>query len=169
MRKKAAKSARKPAAKRARRKSSRASARKPAAKPARRKSSKASARKHVPTRGLYGWITHTELASMDPAATRAWCAEVLGWQFRPNSRMPDGSEYHLFAYSDQGGGGIRPTGPAEPPGSSFTVHVADIRASYDKALREGAEPMMPPTTVMPGVTIAVVRAPGGVPVGLSGP
>jgi len=29
--------------------------------------------------------------------------------------------------------------------------------------------MVPPTRVMEGVTIAVVRAPGGVPVGLSGP
>ena len=151
MKKKPAKSGRKPAAKRARRKSP------------------TSTKKHVATRGLNGWITHTELASTNPEATKAWAVEVLGWRFRPNSRMPDGSEYHLFAYSDLGGGGIRPTGPAEAPGSSFTVHVTDIRAAYDKALREGAESMMPPTTVMPGVTVAVVRAPGGVPVGLSGP
>ena len=29
--------------------------------------------RHVPTPGLYGWITHTELASSDPASTKA-CA-----------------------------------------------------------------------------------------------
>ncbi|MDP9205211.1 MAG: hypothetical protein M3P12_07110 [Gemmatimonadota bacterium] len=140
-----------------------------AAKSSTRKTSRKSRPSHVPTKGLYGWITHTELASSDPIATKAWCAEVLGWTFKPTLQMPDGGEYHLFAYSDKGGGGIRQTNPSETPGSSFTVHVADIRAAFEKALREGAEEILPPTPVMPGVTIAVVRAPGGVPVGLSGP
>jgi hypothetical protein len=49
------------------------------------------------------------------------------------------------------------------------VHVADTRAAFEKALREGAEAMVQPTPIMPGVTIAVVRAPGGVQVGFSGP
>src|SRR5439155_16164462 len=120
-------------------------------------------------RGLYGWITHTELASSDPAATKAWCAKVLGWTFKPSFPMPGGGEYHLFAYSDKGGGGIRKINPSEPPGSSFSVHVADARAAFEKALREGAVAMLPPERVMEGVTIAIVRAPGGVPVGFAGP
>jgi predicted enzyme related to lactoylglutathione lyase len=157
MKKKTGRSARKPATKRSRKKSST------------KKSSTKSARSHTPTPGLYGWITHTELASADPAATRAWCAKVLGWTFMPSVPMHGGGEYMLFAYSDKGGGGIRPTHPSETPGSSFTVHVADARAAFEKALREGAEEILPPTPVMPGVTVAVVRAPGGVPVGLSGP
>jgi predicted enzyme related to lactoylglutathione lyase len=122
----------------------------------------------VHTHGLDGWITHTELASADPLATKAWCAKVLGWSFKPSVSMPEG-EYHLFAFSDTGGGGIRATKPFETPGSNFTVHVADAQAAFEKAVREGAEPMLPPTRVMEGVTIAMVRAPGGVPVGLSGP
>ena len=145
------------------------SARKAATKRSRRKASTSSTKSHVPTRGLYGWITHTELASADPTATKAWCAKVLGWTFMPSVPMPGGGEYMLFAYSDKGGGGIRPTNPSETPGSSFTVHVADTRTAFEKALREGAEEIEPPTPVMPGVTIAVVRAPGGVPVGFSGP
>ena len=140
--------------------------RRPPKRSAKRRSS---APKHVPTRGLYGWITHTELVSADPTATKAWCAEVLGWTFKPSFPMPGGGEYHLFAYSDQGGGGIRRTKPSEPPGSTFSVHVADARAAFDKARRAGAEEMLAPTRVMPGVTIAVVRAPGGVPVGFAGP
>ena len=140
--------------------------RRPPKRSAKRRSS---APKHVPTRGLYGWITHTELVSADPAATKAWCAEVLGWTFKPSFPMPGGGEYHLFAYSDQGGGGIRRTKPSEPPGSTFSVHVADARAAFDKARRAVAEEMLAPTRVMPGVTIAVVRAPGGVPVGFAGP
>lgn len=72
-------------------------------------------RSHEFTRGLYGQITHTDLASTDAEATRDWCAEVLGWSFQPPFPMP-GGDYHLFAYSDQGGGGIRQTEPDEAPG-----------------------------------------------------
>ena len=124
--------------------------------------------RHVPTRGLYGHVTHTELASADPAATRAWCAAVLGWTFRPPFAM-GGSDYHLFAYSEKGGGGIHQTAPAEPPGSVPYVHVEDAQATFDAALREGAEALMAPTRVLEGVTLAMVRAPGGVTIGISGP
>jgi predicted enzyme related to lactoylglutathione lyase len=67
------------------------------------------------------------------------------------------------------GGAIRANNPPEMPGSIPYIHVADCQASYDKALKEGAEEMMSPTPVMEGVTVAIVRAPGGVPVGISGP
>jgi predicted enzyme related to lactoylglutathione lyase len=122
----------------------------------------------VPTRGLYGWITHTDFASRDPVATKAWCAKVLGWTFGPSFPGP-GGDYHLFAYSDEGGGGIHQVDPAETPGSLPFVHVADTAAAFEKALREGAEEIMPPNRVMEGVTLAIVRAPGGVPIGFSGP
>jgi predicted enzyme related to lactoylglutathione lyase len=124
--------------------------------------------KHIPTPGLYGWITHTDLASRDPAATKAWCAKVLGWTFKPPFPTPAG-EYHLFAYSDQGGGGIRFGSPPAEPGCVPYVHVADTQAAFDRALDAGATMVQPPERVMEGVTIAVVRAPGGVMIGLSGP
>jgi predicted enzyme related to lactoylglutathione lyase len=133
------------------------------------KSRPSSASKHVPTEGLYGWITHTELASSAPAATKAWCVKVLGWTFKPSFPMPGGGEYHLFEYSEKGGGGIRPNNLPEIPGSIPYVHVADARAAYEKALQEGAQKMFPPERIMEGVTIAIVRAPGGVPIGFSGP
>lgn len=123
---------------------------------------------HEFTRGLYGHITHTELASADPEATRQWCAEVFGWTFQPPFPSPDG-DYHLFAYSDSGGGGIRAVRPGESPGSTPTVHVADTQAAYDAALAAGAEGVSPPTKVMEGVNVALVRAPGGILLGLSGP
>ena len=136
--------------------------------PARKASKRRAAPAHVPTQGLYGWITHTELASSNPAATKAWCASVLGWTFRPSVPTP-GGEYHLFAYSDKGGGGIRSNNPPEVPGSIPYIHVRDTRAAFETEIREGAEAMMPPERVMEGVTIAIVRAPGGVPIGFSGP
>jgi predicted enzyme related to lactoylglutathione lyase len=123
---------------------------------------------HEFTDGVYGWITHTDFASDDVEATRAWCADVLGWSFRPP--FPTGSgDYHLFAYSDVGGGGIRRTAPAEQPGSTPTVHVRDTHAAFAHAVEAGAEPVTPPTKIMPGVCTALVRAPGGVLIGFSGP
>ena len=124
--------------------------------------------RHEPTQGLYGWITHTELLSSDPDATKAWCERVVGWNFMAS--MPaDGGDYHLFAYSDQGGGGVRPIDPSESPGSIPFVHVEDCRAAFEKAVMAGAEKVAEPTRVMEGVTTAVVRAPGGVQIGFSGP
>ncbi|MEO8579124.1 MAG: VOC family protein [Gemmatimonadales bacterium] len=163
-----AKKPKRPARRVAKRAAKKSAKRPSAKKKATRKSSSAAPRRHEATRGLYGWITHTELASDNPGATKAWAQKVLGWTFMPSVPMP-GGEYHLFAYSDKGGGGIRRTNPSEQPGSNFTVHVADAQAAYDQALREGAEPIHPPERIMEGVTIAAVRAPGGVRVGFSGP
>jgi len=143
-------------------------AKKPTSTKPARKTSQKSPLRHEPTKGLYGWITHTELASADPAATKEWCTKVLGWQFMPSFPTPDGS-YHLFAYSDKGGGGIRQNNPPEIPGSIPYIHVRDAKVAFEKALREGAAEMFPPTRVMEGVTVAIVRAPGGVPIGFSGP
>jgi predicted enzyme related to lactoylglutathione lyase len=132
------------------------------------KPSRSSPPRHVPTRGLYGWITHTDIASSDPSATKAWCARVLGWTFKASFPVP-GGDYHLFAYSNKGGGGIRPANPPEAPGSTPFIHVADAQAAFETALREGAEEISAPTRVTEGVTTAIVRAPGGVLIGFSGP
>jgi uncharacterized protein len=139
-----------------------------AKKPGGTGSSRSSNERHAATRGLSGWITHTDLASRDPAATRTWCAKVFRWTFRPSFPTPAG-DYHLFAYSAKGGGGIRVCDPGEAPGSLPYVHVADAQAAFDAALRAGAEAIHPPERVMAGVTVAIVRAPGGVAIGLSGP
>jgi uncharacterized protein len=149
-------------------KTSRAStARPPTARPAKaRRKPAESPPRHTPTPGLYGWITHTDLASANPAATKAWCARVLGWTFKP--AIPGLEHVHLFTYSDKGGGAVRPVSPPEVPGSIPYVHVDEVQPAYDAALREGAEEMMSPTKVMEGVVIAIVRAPGGVPIGFSG-
>ena len=149
-------------------KAKRPAKKKSTAKRSRNNSAVSAEPRHVPTRGLYGWITHTDIASTDPTATKQWCAKVFGWTFKPPFPMPDG-EYHLFAYSEQGGGGISSTSASESPGSLAYVHVENAQAAFDAALREGAEVISPPVRVMDGVTIAVVRAPGGVPIGLSGP
>lgn len=124
--------------------------------------------KHVPARDDIGSITHTDLASLDPVATKAWCAKVLGWQFRPPFAGP-GGDLHFFAYADERGGVVRPVSGEEPPGSIPYVRVADVQAAYDRALAEGAEEMLAPTRASERLTVAIVRAPGGVPIGITGP
>ena len=61
--------------------------------------------RHTPTKGLYGQITHTDLSSHDPKATREWCSTVLGWNFMAEFPTPAG-EYHLFSYAEKAGGGF---------------------------------------------------------------
>ncbi|HEX2154785.1 MAG TPA: VOC family protein [Acidimicrobiia bacterium] len=123
---------------------------------------------HEFTRGLYGWITHTEMASEDPQATRDWCESVLGWNFQDPFPTPAG-EYHLFAYSESGGGGIREVTSGESPKTTPSVHVEDTDKAYAAALAQGAESVQPPETIMEGVRVAMVKAPGGVLIGFSGP
>jgi predicted enzyme related to lactoylglutathione lyase len=146
-----------------------ASRKKPSAKrktPARKKTTRAAAKKAAP-QPVYGSITHTEFASTDPDATKAWCARALGWKFRPSIPMPDGP-YHLFMYSDAGGGGITKFKEPEATGTVPYVNVANPQKAVDKAVAAGAEVIMPVTNIMDGVTIAIVRAPGGVLIGFAG-
>jgi predicted enzyme related to lactoylglutathione lyase len=139
------------------------STKKPVAK---KKSSPAKKRDGADSR-LNGWITHTEFASTDPNAMKKWCSTVLGWKFRPSFPMPEGGEYLLFAYSDKGGGGIRLGKQGE--GTVPYVQVTNVKASFDKAIRAGADEIMAPERIMHDLVIAVVRAPGGATIGFAGP
>jgi len=147
----ASKTAKKGAQESAKRKTARKAARRPArvAKPQVRQ----------------GVITHTELASADPAATRAWCAKVLGWKFGPSMPTP-GGPYHMWQFENRTGGGIRSNNPPEVPGSIPYCEVKDIHAIFDKAVAAGATAMMPPEEIPGGMGwIAIVAAPGGPAIG----
>lgn len=112
-----------------------------------------------------GVITHTELASADPAATRKWCEAALGWKFGQSMPTP-GGPYHMWQFPTGTGGGIRANNPPETPGSIPYCEVRDIRAAYSRALEAGASAMMPPEEIPGGMGwIAIVAAPGGVAIG----
>jgi len=114
----------------------------------------------------FGVITHTEIASENPEATKTWLASALGWKFGPPAPTPTGP-YHMWRFEKFGtGGGIRTNNPPEPPGSVPYVEVKDIRATYQKALSAGATAMVEPTPLPDNMgAIAVVSAPGGVTIG----
>lgn len=116
-----------------------------------------------------GVVSHTEFASSDPKATQSWAQKVLGWEFQPPMETPAGP-YHMFRFSKDMGGGIRPLGPGEKGGVTPFCEVPDIRKAFAKAVKAGAAEMMSPSEVPGGMGwIAVVQAPGGVPVGLWAP
>lgn len=118
---------------------------------------------------LNGWITHTEFATSDPDAMKAWLVKVLGWKFRPSFPMPDGGEYLLYMYSDMGGGGIRTTQAGEAASTVPYVQVASVTKTFSAAIRAGAEEMIAPDLITEDLWIACVRAPGGVAIGFAGP
>ena len=146
----------------------RSSARRPAR--ARATPRKAAARKTTPRKAAApkvrpGLITHTELASADPSATRAWCENVLGWKFGQSMPTPAGP-YHMWRFDNGTGGGIRANNPPEVPGSIPYCEVAAIQATFAKALEAGASEMLSPQQLPGGMGwIAIVAAPGGVAVG----
>jgi uncharacterized protein len=49
------------------------------------------------------------------------------------------------------------------------IHVEEAQAAFTRAIGAGAEEIQAPERVAEGVVVAVVRAPGGVPIGFSGP
>jgi predicted enzyme related to lactoylglutathione lyase len=135
--------------------------------PARTKTGKRkkAARRPAARRIRPGFISHTELASANPEETVAWAKAALGWKFGTPAVTPDGP-YHMWSFGEMGGGGIRPTGPGEKGGSVPYVEVPAIKPAYDKALAAGATAMMPPSEIPGGMGwIAIVSAPGGVPIG----
>lgn len=112
-----------------------------------------------------GVITHTELASADPAATRSWCEKVLGWKFGEAMPTPTGP-YHMWRFDNATGGGIRANNPPEAPGSIPYCEVEDIQATFSNALAAGAVEMLRPEQLPGGMGwIAIVAAPGGVAIG----
>ena len=139
-------------------------AKKPAAKP-RAKRAVASSKPAAAPASRIGMITHTELASTNPPATRAWCETALGWKFGDPVPTPTGP-YHMWRFENNTGGGIRTNNPPEVPGSIPYVEVASIQASFAKAIAAGATEMLAPSEIPGGMGwIAIVAEPGGVAIG----
>ena len=150
--------------------SRKATKKKAAKKAPRRKAAKKKATKRPAARKIRpGFISHTELASANPDATVAWCKAALGWKFGPAMPTPNGP-YHMWNFGDNQGGGISAVGSGRQPGSTPFVEVRSMRAGYDKALKAGAMSVMGPDEIPGGMGwIALVSAPGGVPIGLWAP
>jgi predicted enzyme related to lactoylglutathione lyase len=72
----------------------------------------------------------------------------------------------MWRFANDTGGGIRANNPPETPGSIPYCEVADIRATFNSALKAGAAEMLSPQQLPDGMGwIAIVAAPGGVAFG----
>ncbi len=135
-----------------------------------RSATKRSTPKRPPARAVRsGIITHTEIASANPGATKVWLEEVFGWKFEEPMATPNGP-YHMWRFKNDTGGGLRANNPPEAPGAIPYAEVPDIKAAYSKALKAGGIEMFPPDEIPGGMGwIAIVQAPGGVAIGFWGP
>lgn len=150
-------------------------------KVARRRTRPAKAAPPTARRIRDGFISHTELVSEDPGATKRWCETVLGWKFAEPMPTPTGP-YEMWSFGGNMGGGIRAVTSGavsrdvplvdrpEAPGTIPYCEVSDIREAYRRALEAGAMEMMSPGEIPGGNGwLAIVRAPGGVTIGFWGP
>jgi predicted enzyme related to lactoylglutathione lyase len=145
--------------------SKKATKRRPAKRKSATKAKRKAAKRPAARKIRPGFISHTELASANPDATVAWAKAALGWKFGKPQPSPGGS-YHMWSFNDSMGGGVRSIGPGEKPGAIPYCEVTAIKPAYETALKAGATSMMPPTPIPGGMGwIAVVVAPGGVPIG----
>lgn len=145
-----------------------------------RKSRPAKAAPPTARRIRNGFISHTELVSANPGATKRWCEKVLGWKFAASMPTPTGP-YEMWSFGGNMGGGIRavsssavsrdvpPVDRPEAPGTIPYCEVLDIHDAYRRALEAGATEMMPPDEIPGGNGwLAIVQAPGGVTIGFWG-
>ena len=93
-----------------------------------------------------GMLAHTELASTDPEATRAFIEKVFKWTMEEVS-TPTGT---IVRYQTPGGaeGSIRGTRETEVPGTTNYVLVEDIEATA-KAVKEAGGEIVLPTVEVP--------------------
>jgi predicted enzyme related to lactoylglutathione lyase len=117
-----------------------------------------------------GFISHTDIASEDPEATKAWCTDVLGWAFQDPMPMGEGAFYHMWDFGNNQGGGIAAKMAPEQPAVTPFCEVPDIQTAFDEAIEAGATEMMAPDEIPGGQGwLAIVMAPGNVPIGFWAP
>ncbi len=150
-------------------------------KVSKRRSSRAKAATPAARRIREGVISHTELVSTDPGATKQWCQTVLGWKFAEPMPTPTGP-YEMWSFGGNAGGGIRGVSSGatpndvpvvdrpEAPGAIPYCEVSNIQDAYRRALEAGAHGMMAPEAIPGGGGwLAIVQAPGGVTIGFWAP
>lgn len=106
-----------------------------------------------------GSIAHTEFASEDPAATRAFLESVFGWQFQ-SVDMPNGP-YHMYEAPGGSRGGVRGLNGPEPASVVSYVEVEDLTQAQKKVEKAGGRVVLPRVDV-PGMgAFFWFQVPGG--------
>ena len=117
------------------------------------------AKKAQKDQGLNATPAFTELASTDPAASRRFLQKVFGWSFE-SVKMPQG-EYLSYQTGGGGRGGIRPTQPNEPAGSTNYIRVSDLDGALQRVKAAGGEIVLARVDVPKMGSFFWFRIPGG--------
>ena len=115
--------------------------------------------------GSLGW---NELNTTDLDAADAFYASVFGWTRDSAPMQGQAGDYYFFTLEENGVGGmiqIQPEWGEVPPHWSTYLCVADVDASFGKALVLGAEAVVP-VTQESNVRFAFLKDPQGVYVGI---
>ena len=102
-----------------------------------------------------GSITHVELYSEDPAATRAFYEDVVGWAFEETGG------YTMARPPTPPAGGIMPAGEPMPIGTLCYLLVEDATETMAAVEAAGGTVVREPFDVEGWGTMAVFGAPGG--------
>ena len=112
----------------------------------------------VPVVGTPVWV---DLASSDPAASRAFYARLFGWTIEVN---PD-PQYGGYALAKIGGRDVAGIGPTQAPGAptawSVYIGTADADDLVEKVRAAGGTVVAPPFEVGDQGRIAVFQDPSG--------
>ena len=108
---------------------------------------------------------HVEYASKDPAATRQFLENVLGFHFDVMEAM-GGYGMRNDKVKQGSGTGVRSLEKGEFPTTIAYLTVPDLEAALKAAQKEGARVILPKTEIPQMGWHAVVRAPGELQIGL---
>jgi predicted enzyme related to lactoylglutathione lyase len=108
-----------------------------------------------------GRVVWHDLMSTDSAASKAFYAELFGWEFRDANL--DGGPYQIFTSGDHDQGGIVPldAGHGMPSHWVAYVNVDDVDATVEKVLALGGQACVPATDIENIGRFAVINDPTG--------
>jgi predicted enzyme related to lactoylglutathione lyase len=108
-------------------------------------------------------LIHFELCVNDRPATRAFYADVLGWEITPTS-MP---HYDMIATGQAPEGGLMQKPPAMPHAAmNVYFYVDDVAATLAKATAAGGQVVLPPMDIPNVGTAGMFRDPEGIVIGV---
>jgi hypothetical protein len=108
--------------------------------------------------GVPSWV---DLASPDVAASKAFYAELFGWEYTDEPTDQEGMDYTMARKDGHAVAGIMPLSPemaasGMPPVWSTYVNVDDLEAAVAKVEPAGGQVMQPPMDVMTAGRMGVI-------------
>ena len=115
-------------------------------------------------------IVHFQLTSNDPAATAQYFADVFEWKVGPavpgTAASFDTGASQVIPNDIFLGGSVRQAPEGQAPATTVYIRVADLDSTLEKAVQHGGQIVMPRRDQAGAPTIALVRTPDGMVVGV---